>query len=47
MGMDGWMNCYFMSFSTVFLPYQDDVSVCGEREGGTMKGCVQWNPICD
>ena len=23
-GMDGWMNCNFMSFSTVFQSYPDD-----------------------
>ena len=22
--MDGWINCNFMSFSTVFQSYQDD-----------------------
>ena len=36
--MDGWMNCNFTSFSTVFQSYQDD-------ERLIMKGCVQWNPV--
>ena len=31
------MTCYFTSFSTVFLSYQDDGWVI-------MRGCVQWNP---
>ena len=25
--MDGWMTCYFTSFSTVFQSYQDDVRI--------------------
>ena len=33
----GWMTCGFTSFSTVFLPYQDDGWMI-------MKGGVQWNP---
>ena len=33
---DGWMTCAFMSYSTVFLSYQDDGRVI-------MKGCVQQN----
>ena len=35
---NGWMTCGFMSFSTVFQPYQDVEQVI-------MKGCVQWNTI--
>ena len=31
--MDGWIECDFISFSTVFQSYQDD-------ERATMKGCV-------
>ena len=34
------MACDFTSFSSVFQSYQDD----GLR---IMKGCVQWNPVCD
>ena len=46
--MDGWMTCYFTSFSTVFQSYQGDGRLI-------MKGCVQWSsglrlrrfcPIC-
>ena len=34
----GWIDdCDFMSFSTVFQPYQDNRVV--------MKGRVQWNPF--
>ena len=35
---DGWMNCHFKSFSTVFQSYQDDGRMI-------MKGCVQWNRL--
>lgn len=35
---DGWMICYFMSFSTIFLSYQDNGQLI-------MKGCLQWNPF--
>ena len=37
-GMDGWMTCEFMSFSTVYQSYQDD-------ERLIMKGCVQWSSV--
>ena len=36
--MDGWITCYFTSFSTVFQSYQDDGWVI-------MEGCVQWNLV--
>ena len=36
--MDGWMDCDFRSFSTVFQSYQDDRWMI-------MKGYVQWNPV--
>ena len=36
--LDGWMNCDFTSFLTVFQSYQDDVRMI-------MKGCVQWNSV--
>ena len=35
-GMDGWMNCDFMSFSTVFQSYPDDWML-------KMKSYVQWS----
>ena len=35
---DGWMTCYFTSFSTVFQSCQDNGMLI-------MKGCVQWNTI--
>ena len=38
--MDGWINCDFTSFPTVFQSYQDDGRVI-------VKGCVQWNPVSD
>ena len=31
--LDGWMNCDFMSFSTVFQSYQDDGRLL-------LKGCA-------
>ena len=36
--IDGWMDCNFASFSTVFQPYQDDGRMI-------VKGCMQWNPF--
>ena len=36
--MDGWMNCDFTSFSTVFQSYQDDGRLI-------MKECVQWSSV--
>ena len=38
--MDGWMDCNFTSFSTVFQSYQDNEKLI-------MKGCVQRNPFYD
>ena len=38
--IDGQMTFDFTSFSTVFQSYQDDGRMI-------MKGCVQWNPVCN
>ena len=36
--VDGWMNCNFMSFSTVFQSYQD-------KGIFILKGCVPWKSV--
>ena len=37
-GMDGWLTCHVISFSTVFQSYQDDGQLM-------MNDHVQWNPV--
>ena len=38
--MDGWMTCDFTPYLKVFQSYLDNGWVI-------MRGCVQWNPVCD